>query len=157
MSRSLIPLILFSLPGTALAQSTDPAGSAEQMIENARKLVAVDADGCLKNYNKDEIVVCGAFDANRQHRLPFPELVESGERIREPIPKGNPEYVTQGRCYVTYTERNCFKGVPLMTVSLGGSGGGIGGPAGRLWRAIKPEIPDDDYVKQAMVKPNSAK
>ncbi len=152
MSRSLIPMILFLVPSIASAQSVGQTDSAKQMVENARTLVAVDADGCLKNTNKEEIVVCGAFDANRQHRLPFPELVEHGERIREPIPKGNAEYVTQGRCYVTYTERNCFKGVPLMTISFGGPGGSVGDPAGRLWKVITPEVPDDDYVKQVMVK-----
>jgi len=99
-------------------------------------------------------VVCGIPEIDRQQRLPFPALTaESGERIREPLPKGNPEIVQQGRCYVTMDERNCFKGLSVVSVNFGGSGGGVGGAAGRVWQAVKPDVPDEDYVKQAMIRP----
>lgn len=155
LSRSLVTLSLILTPGavfeTVHAQiATDDR--TDQLIENAQRLVAVDADGCLKNSDPDEIVVCAAFDVNRQHRLPLPELLERGQRIREPIPTGDAEYVNTGRCYIDSSERKCFKGLSVVTVSFGGAGGGVSGPAGRLWRVIKPAVPDKDYVQQVMIK-----
>lgn len=153
MSRQvfLIPLLI---PSAALGQYVEPGDRTQQLVENARQLAAVDADGCLLYRPNDEIVVCGIPEIDRQQRLPFPELTaESGERIREPLPKANPEIVQQGRCYVTMNERNCFKGLSVVSVGFGGSGGGAGGAAGRIWRAVTPDLPDEDYVKQAMIKP----
>ncbi|QJB70325.1 hypothetical protein [Parasphingorhabdus halotolerans] len=147
----------FLTPGNASAElSSDPLSnviylSAEQMIVNANKLVAVDADGCLKNDRADEIIVCGAFDANRRHRLPFPELIERGQRISEPIPQGDAQYVNTGRCYIDASERKCFKGLHIVSVGFGGAGGGVSGPAGRLWKVIDPGVPDEDYVKRAQI------
>lgn len=157
MSRSLVILSLILAPGAAFeivhAQITTD-DRTNQLIENAHRLVAVDADGCLKNTDPNEIVVCGSFDGNRKYRLPLPELIERGQRIREPIPTGNAEYVNTGRCYVDASERKCFKGLSLVSVSFGGSGGGVSGPAGQLWRVIKPAVPDEDYVKQVRIKAN---
>ncbi|MGB5724323.1 MAG: hypothetical protein WBM39_07890 [Parasphingorhabdus sp.] len=125
-------------------------------MEKANQLVAVDADGCLLYRPDDVIVVCGMPEIDRQQRLPFPELAaDAGERIREPLPKANPGIIQQGRCYVTMNERNCFKGLPLVSVSFGGSGRGVGGAAGRVWQAVAPDIPAADYVKQAMIRPLS--
>ena len=155
MSRWLLLLILsfFQMNSTAIAQEYSGGDRVQQMMDRAQKLVAVDADGCLKSYNKNEIVVCGKFDAYRKHRLPFPELLtDPGKRVRVPIPNGNPEIVQQGRCYVTMTERNCFKGLPIMTIGFGGKGGGVGGPAGKLWRVVDPPSDDRDYVEQARIK-----
>ena len=50
-------------------------------------------------------------------------------------------------------ERNCFKGLSLVSIGIGGSGGGVGGAAGRIWQAVAPDAPDRDYVKQAMIRP----
>ncbi|MEO9599677.1 hypothetical protein [Parasphingorhabdus sp.] len=155
MSR-LVFLILLLIPSVAIAQTELPEGRITQLVENARKLVAVDADGCLLHRTSDEIVVCGIPEIDRLQRLPFPELAAiDGERIREPLPKGNAEIVQQGRCYVTMSERNCFKGVPILRVSLGGAEGGVGGAAGRFWQVIEPDVPDEDYVRQAMTQPLS--
>lgn len=157
MSRSLVILSLILTSGTVFETAHAQIGTddrTDQLIDNARQLVAVDADGCLKNSDPDEIVVCAAFDVNRQYRLPFPELLERDQRIREPLPTGNAEYVNTGRCYIDASERQCFKGLSLVTVSFGGAGGGVGGPAGRLWRVIKPTVPDEDYVKQVQIKAN---
>ncbi len=155
MSRSLITLSLILAYGagfeTAHAQ-LEPNDRTLQLVETAHRLVAVDADGCLQNSDPNEIVVCAAFDANRKYRLPFPELLANGDRVREPIPTGNAEYVNTGRCYIDASERQCFKGLPIVTVSFGGSGSGISGPAGRLWKTIEPTVPDEDYVKHAQIK-----
>lgn len=152
MSRWLLLAAL--IPSISLAQSLEPSDKTGQLLAHAKKLVAVDADGCLLYREADEIVVCGMPEIDREQRLPFPALaVDPNKRIREPIPDANAEIVQQGRCYVTLNERNCFKGVPLMSVSLGGGGSGVGGPVGRLWRIVEPPVPDEDYVKQVQVKP----
>ena len=153
MSRQVF-LITLLIPSMALAQPLPPSDRTHQLLKNARQLAAVDADGCLLYRPTGEIVVCGIPEIDRQQRIPFPELAtEPGERIREPQPKGNPEIVQQGRCYVTMNERNCFKGLSVVSVSFGGSGGEVGGAAGRVWQAVTPDVPDEDYVKQAMIKP----
>ncbi|WP_417611344.1 hypothetical protein [Parasphingorhabdus sp.] len=153
MSRQVF-LILLLMPSAAIGQIAQPTERTHQLMENARQLAAVDADGCLLMRTTDEIVVCGIPEIDREQRLPYPELAaEPGARIREPLPKGNPQIVQQGRCYVTMNERNCFKGLSVLSVGLGGSGGGVGGAAGRIWQAVTPDVPDDDYVKQAMIRP----
>ena len=152
MSRWLLLIAL--IPTVSSAQPFEPSDKTNQLLAHAKKLVAVDADGCLLHREANEIVVCGMPEIDREQRLPFPSLVaDPNKRIREPIPAANAEIVQQGRCYVTYNERNCFKGVPLMSVSIGGNGGGIDGPVGKLWRIVEPPVPDEDYVKQVQVKP----
>ncbi len=156
MSRWLLLVVL--IPSVSLAQPFEPSDTIEALMAHAKKLVAVDADGCLLYREANEIVVCGMPEIDREQRLPFPALtVDPNKRIREPIPDANAEIVQQGRCYVTLNERNCFKGVPLMSVSLGGSGSGVGGPVGRLWRMVETPVPDEDYVKQVQVKPVDVK
>ncbi|MEH6790081.1 hypothetical protein [Parasphingorhabdus sp.] len=153
MSRQVFPILLMT-SSAALAQPADSGDRTRQLLENARQLAAVDADGCLLYNPTDEIVVCGMPAIDRLQRLPFPSLTkESGQRTSEPLPKGNPEIVQQGRCYVTMNERNCFKGLSIVSVGFGGDGSGVGGAAGRVWQAVTPTISDEDYVKQAMVRP----
>lgn len=157
MSRQVF-LILLLISSAAPAQNIQPVDRTRQMMENARQLAAVDADGCLLYRPSDEIVVCGIPEIDRQQRLPFPALAaEAGERIREPLPRANPEIVQQGRCYVTMDERNCFKGLSVISTKFGGSGSGVGGAAGRIWQAVQPDVPDQDYVKQAMIRPLAPK
>ena len=153
MSRQVF-LILFLIPSVAQAQPLQPGDRTSALVENARQLAAVDADGCLLYRPTEEIVVCGIPEIDRQQRLPFPELAaETGKRIREPLPRANPEIVQQGRCYVTMNERNCFKGLSIVSLGIGGTGGGVGGAAGRVWQAVAPDVPDRDFVKQAMIRP----
>lgn len=153
MSRQVF-LILLLLQSPAFGQVTQPVDRTRQLVETARQLVAVDADGCLLFRPTDEIVVCGPSEIDRQQRLPFPALTtRPGDHVREPLPRGNPEIVQQGRCYVTMAERNCFKGLSVVSIGLGASAPGAGGAAGRAWQAISPGVPDADYVKQAMVRP----
>ncbi|AMO72726.1 hypothetical protein [Sphingorhabdus sp. M41] len=153
MSRQVF-LILLLIPSAVLSQSIEPSDRTHQLLDNARQLAAVDAEGCLLFRSTDEIVVCGTPEIDRQQRLPYPELTaEPGERIRELLPRANPGIIQQGRCYVTMNERNCFKGLSVLSVSFGGSGGGVGGAAGRIAQAVNPDLPDEDYVKQAMIRP----
>jgi|GEM_PF-909511 len=155
MSRQVI-LILFLIPSTAMGQAGLPRDRIIEMMEHARQLTAVDADGCLLYRSDDEIVVCGTPEIDRLQRLPFPELTtEPGERMREPLPNGNAGIVQQGRCHVTMNERNCFRGLSVLSVSIGGSGSRVAGAAGSILQAVSPGLPDADYVKQAMIRPLS--
>ncbi|MDM8010210.1 MAG: hypothetical protein QUV08_04525 [Parasphingorhabdus sp.] len=54
---------------------------------------------------------------------------------------------------MTMDERNCFKGLSVVSVGIGGNGGNVGGGVGRVLQAVTPEVPDRDYVKQAMIRP----
>ena len=69
MSRLLvIALVALCLSSPANAQQLTDAEIAAQ-IEKARRLVAVDAKGCVKYPVGDEIVVCGSSDENKRNRL----------------------------------------------------------------------------------------
>ena len=153
MSRQVF-LILLLVPSAASGQSAQPEDRTSELVENARQLAAVDADGCLLYRPTEEIVVCGLQEIDRRQRLPFPELAaDPGERIREPLPRASPEIVQQGRCYVTMSERNCFKGLSVVSVGIGAGGGSVGGAVGRVRQAVAPDVPEQDYVKQAMIRP----
>lgn len=145
------------LPTTA-AESIFPAHmsrrTTEQLVENARLLVAVDADGCLEYQPENMIVVCGERPIDREQRLPFPELaVVEGERISQPIPNGNPGYVYQGGCGIATDDRNCFKGIGIVTVGFGGPKGGPGDNAANLWQFVDAPVGADEYADQALNRP----
>ncbi|MEJ6594232.1 hypothetical protein [Parasphingorhabdus sp.] len=132
MSRQVF-LILSLIPSAALGQFVQSSDRTHQLLENFREFASVDADGCLLFRPTDEILVCGIPEIDRQQRLPYPELTaKSVGRIREPLPKANPEIVKQSRCYVAMNEHDCFKGLSVVSVSFGGSVGGVGGAAGPL-------------------------
>jgi len=99
MSRLLVAVFAFS----ASAISAQPQNDAEiaAQIEKARRLVAVDAVGCIKYPQSDEIVVCGENPENKRQQLgPGPvdnERIRRGEAVSQvraaccsPIPKVPP-------------------------------------------------------------------
>ena len=98
MSRLLVAA--FALyASAAVAQQASDAEIAAQ-IERARRLVAVDAEGCIKYPQSDEIVVCGENADNKSQRIftdrgpPDENRIRSGEAVSQvraaccsPIPK----------------------------------------------------------------------
>ena len=86
MSRLLVPALLAALlfPSAASAQRLSDAEIAAQ-IEKARRLVAVDDDGCMKYLQNDEIVVCGTQEENKRQKLdPGPvdnDRIRRGEAV----------------------------------------------------------------------------
>ena len=70
MSRLLVTALLTALclSSPANAQQLSEVEIAAQ-IEKARRLVAVDAEGCVKYPAGDEIVVCGTSDENSRNKL----------------------------------------------------------------------------------------
>jgi hypothetical protein len=98
MSRLLVAA--FALyASAAVAQQASDAEIAAQ-IERVRRLVAVDAEGCIKYPQSDEIVVCGENADNKSQRIftdrgpPDENRIRSGEAVSQvraaccsPIPK----------------------------------------------------------------------
>ena len=86
MSRLLVALsvaLACARPSLAAQSLTDEQIAAQ--IENARRMVAVDVDGCVKYPVSDEIVVCGKNEDNERQKL-SPEVYDA-DRIRrgEPV------------------------------------------------------------------------
>jgi len=85
MSRLLVAAIALSAAG-ASAQSASDAEIAAQ-IERARRLVAVDAEGCVKYPQNGDIVVCGENPDNKSQRIftdrgpPDENRIRRGEAI----------------------------------------------------------------------------
>lgn len=86
MSRLLVAalVIALQLPCVAYSQRFTDAQIAAQ-IERARRLVAVNDEGCVKYPLGDEIVVCGTAEENKRQKLnPAPvdeDRIRSGEAV----------------------------------------------------------------------------
>ncbi|MFN5128510.1 MAG: hypothetical protein ACK519_00535 [Sphingomonadaceae bacterium] len=98
MSRLLVASVALSA-SVVSAQPVSDEEIAEQ-IEKARRLVAVDAEGCVKYPASDEIVVCGENPDNKRQRMftdrgpPDENRIRPGEAVSQlraaccsPIPK----------------------------------------------------------------------
>lgn len=110
MSRLLVITLALSASGAA----AQPVGNDEMasQIEKARRLVAVDEEGCIKYPQTDEIVVCGENPDNNSQRIftdrgpPDENRIRRGEAVSQvraaccsPIPK-IPPFVTSSFGYV---------------------------------------------------------
>jgi hypothetical protein len=67
MSRLLVAAVALSASAVTAQPVTDEAIAAQ--IEKAQRLVAVDAEGCIKYPQSDEIVVCGENLDNKSQRI----------------------------------------------------------------------------------------
>ena len=98
MSRLLVAAVALSA-SVVSAQPVSDDEIAEQ-IEKARRLVAVDAEGCVKYPQNEEIVVCGENPDNKSQRIftdrgpPDENRIRPGEAVSQvraaccsPIPK----------------------------------------------------------------------
>lgn len=98
MSRLLVAAVALSA-SVVSAQPVRDDEIAEQ-IEKARRLVAVDAEGCVKYPQNEEIVVCGENPDNQSQRIftdrgpPDENRIRPGEAVSQvraaccsPIPK----------------------------------------------------------------------
>ena len=155
MSRSLVLALALILPDAAVAQSERvpvlPADRTMQLMSHAKKLVAVDADGCLINQSRpDEIIVCANADPNRQHRLPFPGLLgpERGQGVvRGEIPTANAAAVRTGACGTNVNDTGCF-GERMQQIIGTGNGHGILGGLAKLVGDDAGDVPTSDYGQQ---------
>ena len=86
MSRLLVALsVALACPLSSLAAQSLTDEQIAAQIENARRMVAVDDDGCVKYPVSDEIVVCGRNEENERQKLS--SEVYDADRIRrgEPV------------------------------------------------------------------------
>ena len=86
MSRLLVALsVALACPLSSLAAQSLTDEQIATQIENARRMVAIDDDGCVKYPVSDEIVVCGRNEENERQKL-SPEVYDA-DRIRrgEPV------------------------------------------------------------------------
>lgn len=97
-------------------------------IERARRLVAVDADGCVKYPQNDEIVVCGENEDNKSQRI-FRDGRDGGEdRIRT------------GEAISSKRAAACIRGDSMCKIYMKGIGIGFG-------YVPPPAIPLDEVLK----------
>ncbi len=149
MSRPVF-LILLLIPSSAMAQAVSLDDRTRQLIEHARRLVAVDADGCLLHRTKDEIVVCGTPEIDREQRLPFPELA-GPNRNRGPqrgeIPAANSSRVVSGSCGVSLQDSNCSI-ERLKSVVGNGKSGRILDGLQKILGDENADVPTEEYQQQ---------
>lgn len=135
MSRLLIISFAFSAT-TATAQS-DPDNDVAAQIEKARRLVAVDKDGCVKYPQTNEIVVCGEDPDTVSQRI-FQGSEDEGEsRIR------------RGEAVSTRRAAACISGDSMCKIylkkSIGVGFGYVPPPAIPLEEVLRG-LPEPDMV-----------
>ena len=85
MSRLLVAIFMtaFAVPPAADAVQIIPTeDEVTAQIERARRMVAVDEDGCVKYPSTDEIVVCGQNPDNKSQRVFRDDDKTDNDRIR---------------------------------------------------------------------------
>ena len=133
MSRLLIAAFaLLASAQSAPAQQVSDADMQAQ-IEKARRLVAVDAEGCVKYPQNDEIVVCGENPENKRQRLD-PEPADD-DRIR------------RGEAVSTERAAGCTYGDTLCrTPPSGGTPFGYVPPVALDYFEVMKGLPEPDMV-----------
>jgi len=134
MSRLLVIACAFS--ATASFAQSEPENDVAAQIEKARRLVAVDKDGCVKYPQSDEIVVCGENPDNASQRI-FKGTQENDEmRLR------------RGEAVSTRRAAACLTGDSMCKIYMKGVGVGFGyvpPPAIPLEEVLRG-LPEPDMV-----------
>ncbi|MFY8074168.1 MAG: hypothetical protein ACOVNK_00650 [Sphingorhabdus lacus] len=134
MSRLLIIACAFS--ATATFAQSEPENDVAAQIEKARRLVAVDKDGCVKYPQSDEIVVCGENPDDTSQRI-FKGTQEDDEmRLR------------RGEAVSTRRAAACLTGDSMCKIYMKGVGVGFGyvpPPAIPLEEVLRG-LPEPDMV-----------
>jgi hypothetical protein len=149
MSR---PVLVFSLliSSGAMGQALPPDDRTSMLVENARQMVAVDADGCLLSHANDDILVCGTSDIDREQRLPFPELAGPNRNHgpqRGEIPAANSSRVVSGSCGVSLQDSGCSL-ERLKSVVGNGKSGRILDALQKIAGDENADVPSKDYQQQ---------
>lgn len=134
MSRLLVIACAFS--ATASFAQSEPENDVAAQIEKARRLVAVDKDGCVKYPQSDEIVVCGENPDNASQRI-FKGAQEDDEmRLR------------RGEAVSTRRAAACLTGDSMCKIYMKGVGVSFGympPPAIPLEEVLRG-LPEPDMV-----------
>lgn len=144
MSRLLVALFLTGVMlGPAAAQTSRDANDISEQIERARKLVAVDDEGCVKYPQNDEIVVCGENPDNKSQRVFRDRGAPDEDRIRT------------GEAISGKRAAACLRGDNMCKIYMKGVGMGFGyvpPPAIPLEEVLKG-LPEPDMVVQEGTSP----
>ena len=141
MSRLLVAAMLATLclPSPAIAQRLSDTEIAAQ-IERARRLVAVDTEGCLKYPVSDEIVVCGTAEENKRQKLE-----------RGPV---NNDRIRRGEAVSTERAAGCTYGDKLCRTPLsGGTPFGYVPPVALDYNELMKGLPEPDMIVPEGSKP----
>ncbi len=134
MSRLLVAALLIASlsPHPAYSQSLTDAEIAAQ-IERARRLVAVDDEGCLIYPVSNEIVVCGTAAENKRQKL-------------EPGPVDD-DRIRRGEAVSTERAAGCAYGDTLCrTPPSGGTPFGTVPPPALDYHELMKGLPEPDMV-----------
>ena len=133
MSRLLV-MALLMLPVTAIAEPLTDAKIAAQ-IEKARRLIAVDAQGCVKYPQNDDIVVCGE------------DLDDKGQRVFEDENLRDSNRVHRGEPVSTERAASCAYGDKLCrTPPSGGTPFGYVPPVALDYYELMKGLPEPDMI-----------
>ena len=107
MSRLLVALsVALACPLSSLAAQRLTDEQIAAQIENARRMVAVDDDGCVKYPVSDEIVVCGRNEENERQKL-------------EPSPVDN-DRIRRGEAVSSERAAGCVQGDSMCRTPISG-------------------------------------
>ena len=118
------------------AQTTTGVDDAALQIERARRLVAVDQDGCVKYPKTNEIVVCGENPDNKSQRVFRDQQGTDEDRIR------------RGEAVSSKRAASCLRGDNMCKIYMKGVGMGFGyvpPPAIPLEEVLKG-LPEPDMI-----------
>lgn len=133
MSRLLVAALIasFWLPSPTIAQQLSNEEIAAQ-IENARRLVAVNDDGCVKYPVGDEIVVCGENPDSKSQRA----FIDRGEPDANRIRRGEA---------VSAVRAACCSPIPKVTPSVSAPFGYVP-PVALDYEKLMKGLPEPDMV-----------
>ena len=134
MSRLLVAALALS-PSVVSAQPVSGDEIAEQ-IEKARRLVAVDAEGCVKYPATDEIVVCGENPDNKSQRIFRDTQGTDEDRIR------------RGEAISSKRAAACLRGDTMCKIYMKGVGMGFGyvPPVAIPLEEVLKGLPEPDMI-----------
>ncbi len=134
MSRLLVSAVALSA-STVSAQPMSDDEIAEQ-IEIARRLVAVDAEGCVKYPATDEIVVCGENPDNKSQRIFRDAQGTDEDRIR------------RGEAISSKRAAACLRGDTMCKIYMRGVGIGFGylPPVAIPLEEVLKGLPEPDMI-----------
>ena len=134
MSRLLVAAVALSA-SVVSAQPVSDDEIAEQ-IEKARRLVAVDAEGCVKYPATDEIVVCGENPDNKSQRIFRDTQGTDEDRIR------------RGEAISSKRAAACLRGDTNCKIYMKGVGMGFGyvPPVAIPLEEVLKGLPEPDMI-----------
>lgn len=128
--------ILAVAPPDAAAQIAPSGEDGVSHIERARRLVAVDQDGCLKYPTTNEIVVCGENPDNKSQRLFRNAQGTDEDRIR------------RGEAVASKRAAACLRGDTMCKIYMKGVGMGFGyvPPVAIPLEEVLKGLPEPDMI-----------